>query len=77
MILYVKCAFLYGNAKRDIYIELPPEDPQSNSGNSMGELLEAMYGTRDAPLKWQEMVQQKNGKFGIRSKCASSCCVLP
>ena len=49
MILDVKGAFLYGDAKRDIYIELPPEDNHSYTGNYLGKLIKAMYGTRDAP----------------------------
>ena len=32
MILDVKRAFLYGETKRDIYIELPPEDPMYGKG---------------------------------------------
>lgn len=50
----VKTAFLYGAAKRDIYIELPPEDPRSKSGRFVGKLRKAMYGTRDAPQVWQD-----------------------
>ena len=43
MLADVKTAFLYGDARRYLYVELPPEDP----------LLErAMYGTRDAPMIW-------------------------
>jgi hypothetical protein len=49
MVLDVSCAFLYAPIKRRIYIELPEEDPQSSSGDVVGQLEKALYGTRDAP----------------------------
>ena len=48
MILDVKCAFLYGDMDRDIFIELPSRDPMSSSRGMVGKLMKAMYGTRDA-----------------------------
>ena len=45
----IKTAFLYASMKRDVLIELPPEDVHSQSGDYVGHLLRAMYGTRDAP----------------------------
>ena len=46
MLADVKTAFLYGDARRSLYVELPPEDPLSASGK-----LE-LYGTRDAPISF-------------------------
>ena len=43
----VKTAFLYGDARRSLYVELPPEDPLSASGRYVGKLDRAMYGTRE------------------------------
>ena len=57
MIMDVKSAFLYGDVKREIFIELPPEDPMSASGQVLGRLNKAMYRTRDAPQIWQEVVE--------------------
>jgi hypothetical protein len=51
MILDVKCAFLYGECKCTIYIELPTQDPRYGTG-VVGRLVKAMYGTRDAPHIW-------------------------
>ena len=59
MILDVKGAFLYGEAKREIYIQLPIEDRMSHTGRYLGKLNKAMYGTRDAPQIWQEVVEGK------------------
>ena len=38
MLADVKTAFLYGDAARSLYIELPPEDPSSASGGFVGKL---------------------------------------
>ena len=54
MILDVKTAFLYGLAKRDLYIELPAHDPHSADPTKVGKLRRALYGTRDAPQLWAE-----------------------
>ena len=35
-------------------MELPPEDPLAASGRYVGKLERASYGTRDAPMIWQE-----------------------
>ena len=54
MLADVKTAFLYGNARRSFFVELPPEDPMSASGRYVGKLERAMYGTRDDPKIWQD-----------------------
>ena len=61
----VKSAFLYGDVKRDIYIELPEQDPMLNKGDYVGKLVKAMYGTRDAPQFWQEVVERKMISLGF------------
>ena len=58
MLLDVKSAFLYGKVKRSVYIELPPQDEYSMYPDMVGHLAKAMYGTRDAPLIWQEEVRR-------------------
>ena len=45
MLADVKTAFLYGDARRSLYVELSPEDPLSASGRWVGKLDSAMYGT--------------------------------
>ena len=57
MILDVKCAFLYHQMKRTVYIELPRQDPRWAEGVVVGVLRKAMYGTRDAPQIWQNEVR--------------------
>ena len=43
---------------RSLYVELPPEDPLSASGRYVGKLERAMYGTRDAPMIWQDHLRK-------------------
>ena len=65
MVLDVKCAFLYGECRRRIYIELPRQDPRSGDGGTVGVLRKAMYGTRDAPQIWQKEVQKALEEVGF------------
>ena len=58
MLADVKTAFLYGDARRSLYVELPPEDLLSASGRYVGNLERAMYGTRDAPMIWQDYLRE-------------------
>ena len=62
----VKTAFLYGDARTSLHVELPPKDPLSASGRYVGKLERAMYGTRDAPtrlldMKFKESVSHPGG----------------
>ena len=65
MTMDVKSAFLYGEARRKIYIELPRGDPHSGSGQ-VGVLRKALYGTRDAPLIWQAEIKTTLESIGFR-----------
>ena len=76
MILDVKRAFLYGERKRDIYIEFPPEDPMYGKG-FLGRLRKAMYGTRDAPQVWQETVRRVMKSLGYESSRKIPCVYFP
>ena len=51
MLADVKTAFLYGDARRSLYVELPP-------GRYVGKLERAMCGTRDAPMIWQDHLRE-------------------
>ena len=65
MVIDVQGAFLYGKTKRNVYIWLPSEDPNSKLG-LMGKLDKAMYGTRDAPQVWQEEVRGTMKSLGFK-----------
>ena len=53
MINDVRRAYLYAKMTRDVFIELPKEDPKYGTG-LLGKLKLCFYGTRDATKGWQE-----------------------
>jgi hypothetical protein len=53
MVNDVRRAYFYAKIDRDVFIELPPEDPDYGSGK-VGKLRLCLYGTRDAAKGWQE-----------------------
>ena len=66
MINDVRRAYFYAQIQRDVYIEVPPEDPGSGP-NVLGKLKLCLYGTRDAAKGWQdELSQQLEGIGFIR-----------
>jgi len=73
MLLDVKKAFLYGAIQRKVYIELPKEDPMSESGVWVGKLKKAMYGTRDAPQVWQGEVRRTLEEMGFTTSIGTPC----
>ena len=52
MLLDVSRAHFYARAEREVYIQLPPEDPRSGEKDICGKLLKTMYGTLDAAERW-------------------------
>ena len=56
LLLDIKKAFLYGKNSRNVYADLPAEDPMSEGRHLVGKLDKAMYGTRGAPAEWQAEV---------------------
>ena len=73
MVIDVKKAFLYGVINRNVYIELPDEDPESQKGTLVGKLDKAMYGTRDAPAMWQEELERTMTASGFVASVAIPC----
>ena len=55
MLTDVKTAFLYGDARRLLFIELHPGDPRVSF---FGKLERAVYGTRDAQMIWQDHLRE-------------------
>ena len=52
MINDVRRAYFYAKQKRNVFINLPSEDPDAKEGE-VGQLLLCLYGTRDAAKEWQ------------------------
>ena len=76
MLLDVKKAFLYGEIKRRVYIELPEEDVHREGGKYVGKLNKAMYGLRDAPQVWQMEVRRILGGHGLYRINHCAVCLL-
>ena len=72
MLIDIKKAFLYGRMKRNVYIELPVEDPRAQTGDVVGKLSKAMHGTRDAPAVWHEELEK-----GLKAIGFVPCVVAP
>ena len=51
MCVDIKRAFFNANARRAVYVVLPPEDAKEGM---CGRLLKSLYGTRDAARNWEE-----------------------
>ena len=66
MVMDVKCAFLYGEIRRNVYIELPHTDPKYGDKTVVGQLKKSMYGTRDAPQIWAQVVQEAMEELGYK-----------
>ena len=73
MVLDFKRAFLYANITRDVFIELPDEDPMKRGGVNIGKLNKAMYGTRDAPSAWQQLVRHSLEELGFTASKLVNC----
>ena len=52
MINDVRRAYFYAKASRNLFVELPDEDPRKAAG-LVGRLKLCLYGTRDAAKSWQ------------------------
>lgn len=64
MVNDVSRAYFYAKCSRDIYVELPPEDPHYGKG-LLGKLNLSLYGTRDAALNWQNTLSKHLVSIGF------------
>ena len=69
MALDVSCAFLHAKVVREIYIELPAEDPLAGDGNFLERLRQALYDTRDAPQLWRRELETTLNGLGFKGSC--------
>ena len=69
----VKSAFLYGRARRPIFIDVPAEDPRSQEEGMLAKLIGSLYGTRDAPLIWQDCLRNEMKRLGFVESLRVPC----
>ena len=54
MINDISRVFLHAKAKREVFVQIPPEDLEHGEEGICGRLNYSMYGTRDAAQNWFE-----------------------
>ena len=64
MIHGVRRKYCYVKIQRDVYIELPKEDPDHGKG-LLGKLKCCLLGTRDAAKGWQETLSSHLESMGF------------
>lgn len=64
MLSVVRGAFLYGDMRRNVYIELPRQGPRLGGARVVGELTKAMHCTRDAPQTGGDTMKKEMAGFG-------------
>jgi len=69
----VSRAHFYADAVRDVFIQLPKEDPRASEPGVCGKLLKTMYGTLDAAERWGQHYTQVLQEAGFRPGAASPC----
>jgi len=73
MLVDVSRAHFYADAVRDVFIELPRDDPRAGDGVSCGRLRKTMYGTLDAAEQWGLHYAQTLKQAGFVQGVASPC----
>ena len=65
--------FPNGLVEREVCVELPPEDPNRDSGANVGYLVRAMYGLCEAPAIWQAVIQGVMADLGFEANVTTPC----
>ena len=58
LIADVRRAYFCAKARRPIYVEIPVEDWEDGDDTRCAELIQSMYGTRDAARNWSEELRK-------------------
>ena len=72
-VMDVKSAFLYGPARRPIFVDVPAEDPRSQEEGMLAKLVGSLSGTRDAPLIWQDCLRNEMKRLGFVESLRFPC----
>ena len=64
-------AHLHAVPERDLFVDIPPEVRRPGF---CGRLRRCLYGTRDAPARWEAYLAAELRKFGFVQGSASTCC---
>ena len=69
----IKTAFLYGKRKRPIYLRIPLGHPKRNE-NFVWKTYTSIYGLRDAPKVWYNLLHEVLVNFGLK-RCPLETCL--
>ena len=69
----VSRAHFYADAEREVYVQLPDEDPRASEPGICGKLLKTMYGTLDAAERWAAHYTAVLESAGFTPGKASPC----
>ena len=72
-VIDVRRSYAYAQAKRDLYVALPPEDWQEGDEEMCGKLNLSLHGTRDTAQTWEEELGSTLGEAGLQVGVASPC----
>ena len=64
-------AHLHAFVDREVYVDLPPEVAEPGK---CARLVRCLYGTRDAPSRWEALYTQTLEAMGFTRGKASACC---
>jgi hypothetical protein len=71
LVVDARKAHLHAPAERLVYVDLPPEVRQPGM---CARLRRCLYGTRDAPARWEAFLASELEKMGFERGKASPCC---
>ena len=66
-------AHFYADAVREVFIELPKEDPRAGDRDTVGKLEKTMYGSLDAAERWGLHYAARLTEAGYEQGAASPC----
>jgi hypothetical protein len=71
LVIDARKAHLHATTVRDVFVELPPEIRRPGV---CARLRRCLYGTRDAPARWEAFLAAELKKHGFSQGVASPCC---
>ena len=73
LVIDARKAHLHAASERDLFVHLPPEEKRAGY---CARLLRCLYGTRDAPARWEAFLAGELSSMGFIQGKASPCCFI-
>ena len=65
MFIYITRAHLHWSMRRQVWVQLPREDPRSTEEGVCGLLLRSLHGWRDTGMIFKQLTRQVMDKIGF------------